>query len=74
MIACIQIRAVVERIVACSADDKAPLELTSLDVVDIANALEEEFSVTLTAADVTRHHFASIESLAAMIASKRVAT
>lgn len=65
-----ELRALVERFVACPDDPDAHLELASLDVVDISTALEERCSIIISAGDVVRDNFATLNALHAMLCRK----
>lgn len=46
-------------------------ELTSLDIVHILFVLSEKYNVKLTAKDVTPKNFRNMDSIVAMVESKR---
>lgn len=46
-------------------------ELTSLDIVHILFVLSEKYNVKLTAKDVTPKNFRNVDSIVAMVESKR---
>lgn len=53
------------------ADDHTPLELDSLELVLIMEAVEDELGIRLEAQDLTPEHFRDLASLAALAARRR---
>ena len=51
--------------------DDAPLVMDSLALVELVEALEDECGVRITAKEVTREHFGSIERLLGFLGTKR---
>ncbi len=41
--------------------------ITSLDIIEIVTALEEEFDIAIAAKDVTKENFASVDSICSII-------
>jgi acyl carrier protein len=50
--------------------DTDPLDLDSLTVVMLVEAIEDQFDLTVSPADLLPEHFASVAALAAFVASK----
>jgi acyl carrier protein len=53
------------------ADPAQPLELTSLELVQLAEALEARFDFVVAARELTRENFASAARIDAFVARKR---
>lgn len=68
-----RVRAIVSEHADVPATDDATLELDSLTVVTIVEALEDAFDVRFAARDASPETFASIAALARVVAAKRVA-
>ena len=41
--------------------------ITSLDMIEIVSALEDEFGITITAKNITKEEFATVESICDLI-------
>jgi acyl carrier protein len=65
-----RVRAVVEDY-AEIADDAAPLELDSLSLVQLVEALEDTLDFVARAADMTPAHFASVDAIVRFVAGRR---
>jgi len=53
------------------ADALAPLDLSSLTLVEIVTELEERFGLTVAAADVNPQNFRSLSSITAYVQTHR---
>jgi acyl carrier protein len=51
--------------------DDAPLTMDSLALVQLVEALEDACGVRISARDVTREHFGSIDAILAFLEAKR---
>lgn len=65
------VRAIVAEHVEVPEDDAAPLELDSLTLVLIVEALEERLGLRVAASEVIPENFASVASIAAFVERKR---
>lgn len=52
------------------AGDETPLELDSLAVVQVVEAIEDRFAIRIAPRDVTPAHFATLESLVALVSAR----
>ena len=66
-----QVRAVVETFADGSDDDDSALDLDSLTVVQLVEALEDEFAIRIRPRDVTAENFASVSALVGFVRTKR---
>ena len=41
--------------------------IASLDVIEIVSALEDEFGIVITAKNITKENFASVDSICALV-------
>lgn len=64
------VRAIVSEHAPAPDDDGSPLELDSLTVVVLIEALEDRFEIRVAPREVTPERFASIAALAAFIEQK----
>lgn len=64
------IRAIVADHHAPAGDDE-PLEIDSLTVVMLVEALEDRFDIRIAPRDLTPDHFATVRSLARLVESKQ---
>jgi acyl carrier protein len=69
-----RVRELVSELSEAPASDDAPLDLDSLTVVTLIEALEDAFEVRFAARDANEDNFRSIAALAALIDHKRGAT
>ncbi len=42
-------------------------QITSLDIIDIVSALEEEFGITISAKHITKENLANVDSICALV-------
>lgn len=43
--------------------------ITSLEVIEIVSALEDEFGITISAKNISKENFASVDSICALVES-----
>ena len=58
-------------VIARFADVEAPLELTSLETVQLAEALEAEFGFIVAARELNAENFGSVERIVEFVKGKR---
>jgi acyl carrier protein len=66
-----EIRAVVADLATLPDRDDAPLDVDSLTLVSIVEALEDHFSIRVAPREVVPENFATIAAIAAFVARKR---
>jgi len=66
-----ELRALVAEHATVSPDDAAPLELDSLTLVTIVEALEDRFDLRVQAREVVPANFASLAAIAAFVRARR---
>ncbi len=66
-----RVREIVSELSGAPATDDAPLELDSLTVVTLIEALEDAFDVRFAARDANEDNFRSVAALAALVDEKR---
>lgn len=64
------VRAALEMLVSVPADAEAPLGLSSLAVVQLAEALEEELDFVVRADELVPERFATVASIVAFASEK----
>ena len=64
-------RELVSELSGAPATDDAPLELDSLTIVTLIEALEDAFDVRFAARDANEDNFRSVAALAALVDEKR---
>jgi acyl carrier protein len=65
------LRALVADHAIVSADDSAPIELDSLTLVTIVEALEDEFGIRVQARDVVPSNFATLAAIVAFVRARQ---
>jgi acyl carrier protein len=66
-----RVRALLADFVDPPARDDAPLAIDSLTLVQLVEALEDAARIRISAKDVTREHFGSIDAIVAFLETKR---
>jgi acyl carrier protein len=66
-----EVRAIVSEHATAPDDDAAPLEVDSLAIVQIVEALEDRVGIRVAPREVTPEAFRSIASLVALVEAKR---
>ncbi|MCA9588623.1 MAG: acyl carrier protein [Myxococcales bacterium] len=66
-----RVRELVSELSGAPATDDAPLELDSLTIVTLIEALEDAFDVRFAARDANEDNFRSVAALAALVDEKR---
>jgi acyl carrier protein len=66
-----RMRAILADLTAVPDRDDAPLTMDSLALVQLVEALEDACGIRISAKDVTREHFGSIDAIVAFLESKR---
>lgn len=61
-----KLRELIERHVEIEGDDE-PLQLSSLEIVTLAEAIEDQFGLRVHAADVTPENFGTLNRLVAFV-------
>ena len=65
------VRAIVAELADAPPSDDAPLELDSLTLVQLVEALEDRFAIRVAPRDVVPANFGSIAAICAYVASRR---
>jgi acyl carrier protein len=65
------VRAILADLADVPERDDAPLTMDSLALVQLVEALEDACAIRISAMDVTREHFGSIDAIVAFLEAKR---
>lgn len=68
-----EVKAVIAEFAALPAGPAQPLELASLELVQLAEALEERFGFVVAARELRAENFGTVERIVAFVARKRAA-
>lgn len=66
-----EVRLLLEELSDAPSDDNAPLDIDSLTLVQLVEALEDKFAIRVAARDVVPGNFGSIAAITAYLEGKR---